>query len=89
MTYTRELARIKAVQHSWIKNHYGRQSLRNPEPVSFESWFLIGIRRQEKKGAEFDFLSSGLIRIKWPEKIPMLRTVADFEREYQNYLSKY
>jgi hypothetical protein len=48
------------------------------------------MRKCEKKGAEFTFLCPGLVRIQWPEQAPMLRTLEDFEREYQEeYLSKF
>ena len=61
---------------------------RHIEPLSFERWFLIGVRRMETKGAEFSFLAPGLVRIEWPGKPAILRTVADFEREYEDeYLS--
>jgi hypothetical protein len=65
--------------------------MRKPKvPLSFERWFLIGVRRQEKRGADFTFLCPRLVRITWPEKVPILRTTADFEREYYNeYLSKF
>jgi hypothetical protein len=44
----------------------------------------------EKRGAEFTFICPGLVRIEWPGKPAVLRTVADFEREYENeYLSKF
>ena len=59
-------------------------------PVTFEKWFLLGIRRQEKKGAEFTFLCPGLVRIQWAGKVAMLRTLQDFKREYETeYLSKF
>jgi hypothetical protein len=83
MKYTRELARIKATQKRYEYAHYGRPTQKQ-EPVSFEEWFLRGIRKYEAKGAEFDFLETGLIRIKWPGKVPMLRTVNDFKKEYNN-----
>ena len=42
------------------------------------------------KGAEFTFFCLGLIRIQWPEKVAMLRTLQDFKREYETeYLSKF
>jgi hypothetical protein len=68
-----------------------QKGMRQPKkPVSFESWFLIGVRRMEKKGAEFTFFYPGMVRIEWPGKPAVLRTVADFEREYENeYLSKF
>ncbi|AKB47802.1 hypothetical protein MSKOL_2025 [Methanosarcina sp. Kolksee] len=90
MQYTRELARIKATQYRQRIARYGRPAVRIPEPVTFERWFLLGIRRYEKKGAEFEFLAPGLVKIIWPGKPAVLRTVADFEREYQNdYLSRF
>jgi len=59
-------------------------------PASFEKWFLLGIRRQEKKGAEFTFLYPGLVRISWPGKIAILRTVTDLKKEYEGeYLSNF
>jgi hypothetical protein len=77
-----------AIQHRYFKTHGGYVRAKNP--VSFEKWFLVCLRKCEKRGAEFDFLCPGLVRITWPEKVPMLRTVADFEREYYNeYLSKF
>jgi len=84
----REQARVIATQHAYWKRHGGNFRARNP--VSFERWVILGIRRQEKQGAEFTFLYPGLVRIKWPGKPAMLRTLADFEREYDNeYLSHF
>jgi len=75
-----------AIQHR-IWNKTGTQK---SEPIEFNKWFLISLRKCEKKGAEFTFLCPGLVRIQWPEKVPMLRTLANFEREYQEeYLSKF
>ena len=42
-------------------------------PVSFEKWFLVCLRKCEKKGAEFTFLCPGLVRISWHDKVPVLR----------------
>lgn len=59
--------------------------MRKPkDPVSFETWFLIGIRRCEKRGAEFTFLAPGLVRIEWPGKTATLRTLEDFHREWES-----
>jgi hypothetical protein len=68
-----------------------QKGMRKPrEPLSFEKWFLIGVRRMERKGTEFTFLYPGLVRIEWPGKPAILRTVEDFEREYETeYLSKF
>jgi hypothetical protein len=75
-----------SVQHR-IWNKTGTQK---SEPVEFEKWFLISLRKCEKKGAEFTFLCPGLVRIQWPGQVTMLRTLEDFEREYQEeYLSKF
>jgi len=44
----------------------------------------------EKKGAEFTFLCPGLVRIEWPGRPAVLRTVENFRDEYENeYLSKF
>jgi len=77
-----------SVQHrQWNKS--GKPT-RAYNPVSFEKWFLMGIRKQEKKGAEFTFLCPGLVRISWPGKIAILRTVTDFKKEYEGeYLSNF
>ena len=75
-----------AIQHR-IWNKTGTQKT---NPVDFDKWFLISLRKCEKKGAEFTFLCPGLVRIQWAGKVAMLRTLADFEREYQEeYLSKF
>ena len=56
--------------------------------IGFPEWFLQGIRKYESNGAEFELLP-GMVKIVWPGQPAILRTVADFEREYQeNYLSK-
>ena len=71
-----------------FKTHGGQIKAQNP--VTFENWFLVCLRKCEKKGAEFTFLCHGLVRIQWPGKDAILRTVEDFEREYENeHLSKF
>jgi hypothetical protein len=77
-----------SVQHrQWNKSGKPTKAY---NPVSFEKWFLVCLRKCEKKGAEFTFLCPGLVRISWHDKVSILRTVADFEREFQNdYLSKF
>ena len=77
-----------SVQHRrWNKSE---KPTRSYNPMPFERWFLIGVRRMEKKGAEFTFLCPALVRIEWPGKLAVLRTVKDFEREYySDYLSKF
>lgn len=86
--YKRELARIKATQHSWIKNKYGVNAIRNNEPrepLKFKSWLLQGMNYHfEEFGIEFEVLAPGLMRIKTPGQRNRLRTLADFEREYYN-----
>jgi hypothetical protein len=87
MKYTKELARIKATQYRQRISRYGREAVYNNESVSFENWFLNGVRTFESKGAEFELLP-GIVKIAWPGKVPMLRTVEDFRREYEScYLS--
>jgi hypothetical protein len=44
-----------SVQHR-IWNQNGTQK---SEPVEFKKWFLISMRKCEKKGAEFTFLCAG------------------------------
>jgi len=60
-----------------------------PTPVSFSQWFLSGVRKYQKKGAVFDLSNNGIVKIIWPGKPAILRTVADFEREYAEYCSKF
>jgi hypothetical protein len=82
MKYTRELARIKATQYRQRISRYGREAVYNPEPVSFPQWFLQGLRTFKAKGAEFELLP-GMVKIQWPGKVAILRTVEDFKREYE------
>jgi hypothetical protein len=87
MKMTREMARIKATQYRQRISRYGREAVYNNEPVSFEQWFLNGIRTFEAKSAEFELLQ-GVVKIQWPGKVAILRTVEDFRREYKScYLS--
>lgn len=74
-----------SVQHRrW--NQAGRPF--RTQHINFEEWFLQGIRKYEAKGAEFELLP-GMVKIVWPGKPAVLRTVEDFEREYkEKYLSK-
>ena len=83
MKYTRELARIKATQYRQRIARYGREAVYNIESVSFDQWFLNGMRTFEAKGAEFELLP-GMVKISWPGKVPMLRTVNDLKREYES-----
>ena len=69
-----------SVQH----RQWNKLGVQKTNPVDFDKWFLISLRKCEKKGVEFTFLCPGLVRIQWPEQVPMLRTLADFKREYEN-----
>ena len=74
-----------AIQHRYFKTHGG--DVRTQSPASFSQWFLNGIRTYEAKGAEFELLP-GMVKITWPGKVAILRTVEDFKREYEScYLS--
>ena len=81
MKYTRQLAQIKASQRAYEIRHHGRTF--RTEPISFDQWFLQGMKRFESKGAEFELLP-GMVKIQWPGKVPMLRTIDDFQREYES-----
>lgn len=81
------MARIKATQKAYEYRHHGRPF--RTQAISFEEWVLEGIRKFEAKGAEFELLEPGIIKIAWPGKSAVLRTVEDLRREYEtNYLSK-
>jgi len=84
MKYTREEARIKATQYAYEIRH-GRHT-EPKEHVSFEEWFLSGVRKYEAKGVEFDFLTAGLVRMTQNEK-SVLRTVQNFRDEYESHSS--
>jgi hypothetical protein len=81
MKYTKELSRIKATQYAYEIRH-GRHT-KQKEYVSFEEWFLNGIRNYESKGVEFDFMTDGLVRMTKNEK-SVLRTVQNFRDEYES-----
>lgn len=77
-----------AIQHRYFNMHNGRQA-KVQNPVTFEKWFLQGIRTFEAKDAEFELLP-GMVKIIWPGKPAVLRTLEDFKQEYeQDYLSKF
>ena len=68
--------------------HDGRQT-KVQNPVTFEKWFLLGIRKYEKQGAEFELLP-GLVKITWPGKPSIFRSVDNLKQEYETeYLSKF
>ena len=72
------------------RRQWNKLGVQKTNPVDFDKWFLISLRKCERKGAEFTFLCPGLVRIQWAGKVAMLRTLADFESEYQEeYLSKF
>lgn len=83
-----ELGRIAGVQHrTWgIRNP--KQKSIFQKPLDFDAWFLKGIRFYEIKGYDFEFLAEGLIRISKEGK-SMLRTLADFEREHEEYKANF
>jgi hypothetical protein len=84
MKYTREEARIKATQYAYEIRH-GRH-IEPKKHISFEEWFLNGIRAFEAKGVEFELLP-GMVKITWPGKVPVLRSLEDFHREYESMFS--
>ena len=57
MQYAREESRIKAVQKRYEYSHYGRQSIRKPEPLSFEEWLKQGFEHFSKKGISFELVT--------------------------------
>jgi len=67
-----------SVQH----RQWNKLGVQKTNPVEFEKWFLQGLRKYEKKGAEFELLP-GMVKIQWPGKVAVLRSVEDFKREYQ------
>jgi len=68
-----------SVQHRMWNRYDSRPKQAIPE---FSEWFLNGIRTFEAKGAEFELLP-GMVKIQWPGKVAVLRSVEDFKREYQ------
>jgi len=69
-----------SVQHRQWNRYDSRPTQAIPE---FSEWFLNGIRAYEAKGAEFELLH-GMIKIQWPGKVAVLRTLQDFKREYES-----
>lgn len=82
MKYTRIEAITKAQQYAYDMRR-GRHTVPK-EKVSFEEWMLNGIRKYEEQGADFELIESGLVKICWPGKVPMLRSLEDFHREYES-----
>src|SRR5574343_971883 len=76
-----KLGLIAAQQHS-LENKLSGKPFRTGIP-DFDQWFLDGIRKYEEKGAEFELIDTGMVKITWPGQEPILRTVKDFEREYE------
>ena len=68
-----------AIQHRMWNRYDSRPKQAIPE---FSEWFLQGLRHFETNGAEFELLP-GMVKIQWPGKVAVLRSVEDFKREYQ------
>ena len=81
MSYTNIEAITKAQQYAYEIRH-GRHT-EQKEKMSFEEWFLAGNRKYEEQGADFALIESGLVRIQWPGKVQVLRSLEDFHREYE------
>ena len=63
---------------------------RHAEPLIFERWFLIGIRKMKKKEADFTFLCPGLVRIQWPDNLQSCERWQISREKYETeYLSKF
>lgn len=90
-TINQELGRIAGVQHhAWgIRNPSGERSIFQ-KPLEFDAWLLKGMNRAYNKfGTEFETVCPGLMRVIPKSGKPFLRTLEDFEREYQDYLSNF
>jgi hypothetical protein len=85
MKMTKLEAQIKASQKAYEYRHHGR-SFRTEVP-NFEQWFLAGIRKYEEMGAEFELIETGMVKIRWPGKTAILRTVEDFRAEYNSLIT--
>jgi len=88
--YTRELARIKAVQYKQYKSRYGTTA-KPTTPLSFPEWFLGAVRKYEANGADF-FLNSetGQVQIFWKNTNEIVfRSKEDLYNEYLSYCSKF
>jgi hypothetical protein len=78
MKMTKLESQIKASQRVYEISKHGRPF--RTEPISFDQWFLQGVRRYEAKGADFELIETGMVKIQWPGKVAILRTLDDFER---------
>jgi hypothetical protein len=68
-----------SVQHRQWNKLETRPKQSIPE---FSEWFLAGIRRYEAMGAEFELIT-GMVKIQWPGKVAVLRTIEDIRKEYE------
>jgi|GEM_PF-643514 len=82
------LGRVSGCQHHHINARHGKQIYNNSKkPLDFDQWFLKGIRYYESKGYEFTLISEGSVRLVriCKDGKSKLRTLADFEREHEEY----
>jgi hypothetical protein len=78
-----------AVQHAYFNRHCGRKAQR-PTPMSFKEWLMQGIEKYQKQGFVFELATPSMMRIKRPGQPNLLRTCADFAKEYrEEYLSNF
>jgi hypothetical protein len=81
MRYTREEARIKAVQ---VKNRT------QPEMLEFADWFRACAKRKARQGYKLiGFRSSRTYTIISPEGRVTIRSERSFRKEYQKYKAQF
>lgn len=83
-----ELGRIAGVQHHTcgIRNpsRNGERSIYD-KPLEFETWFNKGLRYYETvKGFKFQWLNLTTLKVTLPNGRTGIRTLEDFEDEYEN-----
>ena len=85
------LGRVAGCQHhAWGIRNPTRQKSIFDKPLEFEPWLLKGMNyHYEKYGTEFETVCPGLMRIIPKNGKPILRTLDDFKREFEEYKANY
>lgn len=81
------LGRVAGTQHhQWSTRNTNTPKSVFDKPLEFDAWLLKGMNHfYEKYGTEFDQICPGLMRIRPKNGTPFLRTLKDFEEEYEEY----
>ena len=59
------------------------------EPAEFTEWFLIGVKYYQSRGVVFDLSTPGIVKMTWPGKPTVTKTVEEFQKDHNEYKEQF